>query len=213
MFFSFSLFFLGLAVSIDNFSTGIAYGVRSILISWKSAFVIGFCSAFTLFLGTLFGLASTQLMSGNFTTRLGGIILIGIGIVTLYNFYKKENLLKSCTIQKSIFHWEIKSIGLVIDIMRKPDLADFDHSGSINGLEAFFLGIALSLDAFGVGVSAAMMHVSIIPLMFSVFIMSAFFLKLGMLTGSTMSKNRLLKNVSFMPGIVLVLIGLLKIFK
>ncbi|MDF2558119.1 MAG: ytaF [Bacillales bacterium] len=211
MFFSYSIFFLGLAVSIDNFSTGIAYGLRSIQISWKSSFIIGFCSALTLFMGTLFGMASTHLLSGNFTTRLGGIILIGIGIVTLYNFYKKDSSLQPCVMDKPIFHWEIKSIGVVIEIMRKPDAADFDQSGSINGLEAFFLGIALSLDAFGVGISAAMMHVSILPLMSIVFIMSAFFLKLGMVTGSSLSKYRLLQNISFLPGIVLVLIGLLKI--
>lgn len=211
MFFSFSILFLGLAVSIDNFSTGIAYGLRTILITWRSSFLIGFCSGLTLFMGTLFGMASTHLLSGNFTSRLGGIILIGIGIVTLYNYFKKDSSLQFCFADKPIFHWEIKSIGIVIDIMRKPDVADFDHSGSINGLEAFFLGIALSLDAFGVGISAAMMHVSIIPLMTSVFLMSAFFLKLGMLAGKSLTKYPWLQNISFLPGIVLILIGLLKI--
>ena len=48
-----------------------------------------------------------------------------------------------------IFNFEIKSLGVVINILQKPTEVDFDNSGTINGVEALVLGIALSLDAFG----------------------------------------------------------------
>ena len=59
--------------------------------------------------------------------------------------------------KKLLFNWEIRSLGVVIHILKKPTRADFDRSGIITGLEALFLGVALSLDAFGAGIGAAML--------------------------------------------------------
>ncbi|MDI5788515.1 hypothetical protein PO124_09275 [Bacillus licheniformis] len=49
----------------------------------------------------------------------------------------------------------MKSLGIVIHILRKPTSADIDKSGIITGIEAFLLGFALSIDAFGAGIGAA----------------------------------------------------------
>ena len=68
--------------------------------------------------------------------------------------------MKAQSKEKIIFNFEIKSLGVVISILQKPTDVDFDKSGTINGVEALVLGIALSLDAFGAGIGAAMIGIS-----------------------------------------------------
>lgn len=73
-------------------------------------------------------------------------------------------------------------------------MADMDNSGSISSAEAFLLGTALSLDAFGAGIGAAMMGFPPVPTAFLIALMSALFLRLGMWIGFSCAKN--LKIVS-----------------
>ena len=44
----------------------------------------------------------------------------------------------------------------MIQILRKPTVADFDKSGTISAGEAL-LGIALSVDSFGAGIGASLL--------------------------------------------------------
>ena len=77
--------------------------------------------------------------------------------------------------RKTLVKIEIKSIGLVINVLKKPTAADLDNSGSITGIEAFILGIALSLDAFGAGFGAALLGYSPYALAIAVALMSSLF--------------------------------------
>ncbi len=205
-----SVIVLGLAVSIDNFGTGMTYGLRKVRIPFSSVITIGICSAISLFVGLMSGYIGSHFLNSESASKLGGVILIGIGLYTLYNFFKKETVLKSHS-SDALFHWEIKSFGIVINIMRKPLTADFDGSGSINGFEAVFLGIALSLDAFAVGISSAFMQLSYLPLIITTFIMSTAFLQLGIVSGSRLAEKNFLQKLAFLPGVVLILIGLMKL--
>ena len=45
----------------------------------------------------------------------------------------------------------------MIQILRKPTVADFDKSGTISAGEALLLGIALSVDSFGAGIGASLL--------------------------------------------------------
>ena len=66
---------------------------------------------------------------------------------------------------------ELKRIGIVIQILRTPQMADVDRSGIISASEALLLGIALSLDSFGAGLGAAMIGFS--PLLTALVISTA----------------------------------------
>ncbi|MCG3056169.1 manganese efflux pump, partial [Escherichia coli] len=91
---------------------------------------------------------------------IGGIIFVLLGMWILYQFFRPEEEETAKLEEKIIFKVEIKSIGLVINILKKPTTADLDKSGSITGVEALILGIALSLDAFGAGIAAALLGYS-----------------------------------------------------
>lgn len=91
-------------------------------------------------------------------------------------------------------NFEIKSLGIVINILKKPMSADFDNSGTITGVEAIVLGFALSLDAFGAGIGASMLGYSPLFLTIAVIIMSTSFVSLGMVGGALLSKKAIWRN-------------------
>ncbi|MGE6259319.1 sporulation membrane protein YtaF [Heyndrickxia sporothermodurans] len=207
--FQLSLLMLAFAVSLDNFSAGFTYGLRKMKISVKSVMIIAIFSGFSLYVACIFGRILQSFLQPEMANRLGGIILILIGAWVLYQFFRPE---KEANInnEKVVLNLEIRSLGVVINILKKPTSADFDNSGTINGIEAFMLGLALSLDAFGAGIGAAMLGYSPINLSLSVSIMSFLFVTGGLKLGKMFSHLNWMQKISFLPGILLILIGVLK---
>ena len=110
-----------------------------------------------------------------------------------------------------LLKFEIKSLGVVIHILRKPMSADIDKSGTINGVEAFLLGFALSLDAFGAGIGAALLGYSPLIMAISVAVMCSMFLFFGLKSGQLFSHNKWVQKFSFLPGVLLIMIGIWKL--
>lgn len=207
--FQLSLFLLAFAVSLDNFSTGFTYGLRKLRIPNKSILIIALCSGLSLFIAMLFGNILQKFMSPEFGNRFGGIILIAIGGWVLFQFFRSEKEVSEPQ-EKVVLKLEIRSLGFVIQILKKPTSADFDQSGTITGIEAFMLGVALSLDAFGAGIGAAMLGYSPISLSLIVAMMSLILVSVGIRLGKVFSHLNWMQKVSFLPGILLILIGILK---
>jgi len=134
-------------------------------------------------------------------------MMIGIWMVCQNVFAKR----KKRKTDQTLFHLEIKSLGIVIQVLEKPAVADFDKSGAITGIEALILGIALSLDAIGAGVSAALLGYSPLFMSITVAAMSSLFVFSGIKTGSFFSKLHWFKKFSFVPGCLLMLVGILKL--
>ncbi|WP_405079823.1 MntP/YtaF family protein [Paenibacillus chitinolyticus] len=111
-----------------------------------------------------------------------------------------------------MFSIEIKRLGLVIQILRTPSAADVDRSGNISSSEATLLGIALSLDAFGAGIGAALIGYT--PLLTStvIAVTSGLFIYFGLKIGYTYSGLGWIRKVSVLPGVVLILMGISKLF-
>jgi putative sporulation protein YtaF len=108
---------------------------------------------------------------------------------------------------KNIWTLELKKIGIVVQILRTPMAADIDRSGGISGKEALILGLALSLDAFGAGIGAALLGYS--PWLTAVTIgtMSSVFVFGGMKVGSMFADTKWMSRLRFLPGIVLIVLG------
>jgi putative sporulation protein YtaF len=208
--FQLSLFILAFAVSLDNFSTGFTYGLRKMRIPNKSVFIIALCSGISLFIAMLFGNILQKFMSPEIGNRFGGAILIVIGAWVLYQFFRPEKEVDEDPQEKVVLKLEIRSLGFVIHILKKPTSADFDQSGTITGIEAFMLGLALSLDAFGAGIGAAMLGYSPISLSIIVAVMSLLFVSGGIRLGKIFSHLNWMQKVSFLPGVLLIVIGILK---
>lgn len=211
MVYTISLLLLALAVSLDSFSVGFTYGLRKMKIPFKSIAIIAGCSAITLIIAMVFGHILERVFTATVAESIGGVILILLGAWILFQFFRPEKEKEVLPHEKTIINFEIKSLGIVINILKKPMSADFDHSGTITGIEALMLGLALSLDAFGAGVGAAMLGFSPIYLAGSVASMSLIFVYLGLTIGTLFSHNSWVQRFSFLPGILLILIGIWKI--
>lgn len=208
--FTIPLLLLAFAVSLDSFSVGFTYGLRKMKIPLKSIVIISCCSALSLLFGTSIGHLLETFVSVKIAEQIGGVVLIFLGGWILYQFFRSEKSKKMIHGEKTIVNFEIKSLGIVINILKKPLTADFDQSGSITGIEAFMLGVALSLDAFGAGVGAVMLGFSPILLAITVALMSSLFVLLGINLGGHFSKGEIVQKFSFIPGILLILIGIWK---
>lgn len=106
---------------------------------------------------------------------------------------------------------ELKRLGLVIQILRTPQAADVDKSGIISASEAIMLGVALSLDAFGAGLGAAMIGIPALPTALTIALASAVFLVGGMRFGFRFSAWKGMQALSFLPGLLLIMMGIMKL--
>ncbi len=210
-----SLLLLAFAVSLDSFSVGFTYGMRKMRIPLKSILIIAGCSAGTM-LGAMFlGEILTNVFPIYITEKLGGFILMLIGAWVLYQFFRpskeSDEEEEEGEVEKTIVNFEIKTFGIVINILRKPMTADIDKSGTITGVEAFLLGLALSLDAFGAGIGAALLGYS--PIIMSVLVacMSSLFVWIGIKSGHIFAKFSWVDKFSCLPGIILIMIGIWKL--
>lgn len=209
----FSLLLLALAVSLDSFGVGLTYGLRKMKLPIKSLIFIAICSAASILIAMVFGKIITKYLPPSIAGSLGGIILIVIGTWALYQMFRPAKSDQQDSEKKEvILNFEIEMFGLVIRILRKPMEADFDNSGTITGKEAFLLGIALSLDAFGAGIGAALIGYSPIFMAVSVATMSALFVTLGMKSGFRFSDSTLMKKFSFIPGLLLIVLGIWNLY-
>lgn len=207
--YTFSLLLLAIAISLDSFGAGLAYGLRNIKIPAKSIIIIAFCTAISLGTAMFLGQLIQGLLSPVIANRIGGAILIAIGGWVIFQFFRSEKDHPGLT-EKLEFNWEIKSLGIVIHILKKPTRADFDSSGTLTGIEAFMLGTALSLDAFGVGIGAAMLGFSPILLAGAAAVMGGLFLAGGIAFGGLFAHMRAIQKFTFFPGVLLIVIGFLK---
>lgn len=206
-----SLLLLAFAVSLDSFSVGFTYGMRKMSIPLKSIFIIACCSAVTLLIAMLVGDLMTRIFPLYITGRLGGFILVLIGAWVLYQFFRPAKEVSEDETEKTLINFEIKTLGIVINILRKPMSADIDKSGTITGIEAFLLGVALSLDAFGAGIGAALLGYSPVIMSILVACMSSLFVSVGIKSGYVFSKFDWMDKFSCLPGIILIMIGLWKL--
>ncbi|SHE75714.1 putative sporulation protein YtaF [Seinonella peptonophila] len=195
---------LAIAVSLDSLSAGCSYGMRNIRIPFLSKLIIAFCSGCVIFLAMSIGNQLKQLFPIVMMQVIGMVILISLGCIAIYqgicNTGDQENTEKEET-------WN------PFTILRKPTIADVDRSGSISSWEAILLGFALALDAFGVGLGAAMLDFPVLWLSFCITITAGLFLHLGMILGfRLMTQGRWGRYLSCIPGVLLILLGLSRLW-
>src|SRR5699024_3648995 len=125
------LLFIVLAVSFDSFMIGISFGMKKINVPIRAYIVIFLLSCTVVFtamkMGDLFGLFLPE----KWTDVIGSFIFISLGLLLLRsNQRSNQRSTSNATFDK-------------------------DQSKHISLKEAFFLGMFLTMDAFGAGFGAA----------------------------------------------------------
>ncbi|WP_018921698.1 sporulation membrane protein YtaF [Salsuginibacillus kocurii] len=218
-----SIFLLAFAVSLDSFGVGLTYGMRALRLSVLAYLCIVICSFLFVYLASIAGDVLQIYLPARVAESLGGWILIGIGAWAFYQGLlhagdRKEDRPSNKPVKQRIesmerllFHIEIRWLGLVIRIIRKPTSADVDGSGVISFKEALLLGVALSLDAFGAGLGASFMGISATALAFTVSIMCIVFLALGIRGGNWLAKFPFMQALTYVPGLLLIALGIIEV--
>jgi len=197
----FYTFLIALTNNFDNIGVRIAYSIRGIRIStlinlWISVitFVISFFAAFS---GTIIsGAISKQLSS-----LIAMLLLSVIGSWMILEPYLKKG--KDCT-EESVQEND-KSIS---HVLLHPKNADMDNSKHINFREATFLGIALSINNVGGGVSAGIIGLNSFWVGFLSAVLSFLALWAGNYVAIFFIKWNLSKKASVVAGLLLIAIGI-----
>lgn len=196
------LFLLVIAVSLDGLGVGISYGMKKTRIPLIAIVIIMLCSGFTVLVAMTVGGSLKLFLPPVLSEKIGGIILICLGLFTLINIVRTK-IDHSAEVKKTTILTDMKKV------LRSPLQADLDNSGNISKLEAALLGTALALDAFGAGIAASLMHYPASITALLVALMSGAFLIIGIKLGLLLSKYKTTKLVSYLPPLLLIGIGIL----
>ncbi|MBX5476200.1 MAG: sporulation membrane protein YtaF [Clostridia bacterium] len=138
---------IAVAVSLDGLVVGAAYGVHRIRLHVAGLAIIGATSTLLVAAAQAAGGRLAAWLPPEWAGRLGGLMLIAVGVTFL--------LQQRASRAPSDSDTRPRSTSRVIQIWRAPEAADADRSGTIDWREALVLGLALSMDAFGAGLGAA----------------------------------------------------------
>jgi len=227
----FSSVLLAMALSLDGFGAGVTYGLRKTRIPLLSVLIISLCSGLVLGVSMQAGALLQRFLSPSVASVIGAAILILLGLWSLYQQIRRRNeseeeaharvkvedppcevsMASQEQLQRAVFSLEIPKVGVVIQILRSPAKADLDDSGSISPWEAMWLGIALSLDAFGAGLGAAMLGFSPLGTAAVVALFSGIFLMLGIRVGLRFAAKGGMRLISYLPALMLIIMGIMKL--
>jgi putative sporulation protein YtaF len=216
-----SMVMLALAVSLDSFSVGMTYGLQKMKFPLRSIIVISILSGCMLLISMYVGTFLAFVLPVQVERWIAATILILLGVWAIYNVVRKQEETVSVELETyeekntatpRIWRLHLKRFGIVIQVLKQPSLADLDRSGTISVKEALLIGVALSMDAFGAGLSASFLGYSPMILALLVSTMNIIFIRVGLKIGRQFSQTKMMKKATIIPGTILICLGITKIF-
>lgn len=209
---------LAVSLSMDAVGIGISYGLRGIKTPWSARLII--CVISILFTGLAVGLGNLMLMviPPAAAKLIGALMLAALGLfIIVQSFYeqkKEETPKKKRKKNDTILDVAFKSLGISIKIMRNPPSGDIDKSAHIDAVEAVYLGVALSIDSFGAGVSSAISGLSSFLVPFAAGGCQLLFLCLGDLFGRRLKLFHSVNSQVFVviSGVLLIVLSMVRYF-
>ncbi|MBW5470615.1 sporulation membrane protein YtaF [Brevibacillus formosus] len=225
-----ALLLVSLAISMDSVSVGLTYGLRNMKMPFLSLVVVSGCSFAVVYGVMLVGSSLTEWLTPEIGKYIGAAVLILMGLFTLWRLIatrsgteaqestaESSNAVVAAEKQEEqepiVLLSQFRIFGVMIQILKDPSKADADRSGHIMGWEAVMLGLALSLDAFGAGISLTFLGYSPLLVALCIAVMSALLLVVGIALGRRAGKARWLTRLTWLPPILLICIGVAKSLK
>jgi len=200
---------LVLALSLDAFMASIAYGTNKIKMPFKSILIIDIVCATFLALSIFFGIQIRKVLPESIALILGATILILLGI-----YYLFESIFKSYLENKLKENEKVKiklfDIWFVIDVYVDETKADFNLSKNLDSKEALYLATALSLDSLAVGFGSSLGNINYLQVIGLSLIIGMLSIWSGLFIGKKIVEKTKI-NLSWLSGIILIILGLLKL--
>lgn len=195
------LLVVGIAVgnNLDNLGAGIAYGIGGIRLpplvnAWISLITFLITAA-----AVGLGAQATLILPLPLAKLVSACVLCGMGGWLLLPARYKQRLQAQAVEREP-------SVG-VLGLLADPSRADRDGSRHIDLREATLLGVALSINNVGGGVSAGLAHLSVGGTALCSAVLSFLVLWLGSWAGLRLATTRLGDYAQVTAGILLILIG------
>jgi len=195
---------IALTNNFDNISVRIAYSIRGIRISMLNNIWI---SAITFIISTSAAMAG-ETIAGTIGKQISSFVSMAllsfIGSYMIFGDYIKRNK----NIEVPLKENKSRRNNGFLSIFSKPEDADIDDSKYIDFKEATFLGVALSINNIGGGLSAGMIGLN----SFFIGLVSAIISFLALWAGNYMSaifdRWKFKNKANIIAGIILILIGI-----
>lgn len=202
-----SLLMIALAVSIDGFWGGFAFGLKKTRIPLISLIIISSWSIVCTMAAMIFGSSIKNYIPIEWVKYIGASLLLLLGIFTLKEGFEHKKKKNIHPMNKPKNAFDITKLFLVL---HNPIAADVDEQNDIKPSESTLLGIAVAMDA-----SIAAFTLSLLgfnpyttPFLFG----ATHFLLIG--AGNLLAKLRIInyfsEKFSLIPGIILIGLALLR---
>ncbi len=204
---------LAVSLSLDSFGVGIAYGMRKVNIPLVSKLIICFFSIVYSGAAIALGGVLCSALPPAVSKTAGIIILAGMGVYILLQALRKTETAPPAGTGPDSAEKRTEKRPGTMRVLKDPEEGDLDRSGVIDIKESLLLGLALSIDAIGVGVGSSMAGLASAAIPFAIGLFQLFFLYAGIFLGRKAAGiGRLNKKaVSLAPGLLLLVLALLRI--
>ena len=187
---------ISLANNLDNTGVGFAYGVARIRLPhlvnlWVSAITFLITAS-----AVAFGSGIGHFLPAQIARCLSATILCTIGAMVIYPAVKRSRVDRPA------------STNPISRVLEDPIKADADDSRHIDYREGALLGVALSINNIGGGISAGLVHLSVFWTAILSSVISFFVLWLGGILGRRLAAGRIAEYATVLSGLMLIGIGL-----
>lgn len=194
---------LALATSLDSLGVGVAYGLSGTRVRVSAHGCIAAVMLIITWSAVYAGNHVSRYLPELVTHLLSATFFVVVGIWMIVPIIRKKR-----SEQQRGEPGVPGSPPTLREVLNDPRLADRDSSRDIDMREALLLGVALSLNNIGGGVSAGMIQIT--PA--SMALLSVFFnvvcLNTGHLMGARLNGTRLSAHAQVLSGALMILVGL-----
>ncbi len=208
-----SILLLALVMNIDGFTAGLAYRMAGMDLPLSSRLLMSGASAVILACSMLLGASIANFVPASALHYLPGVLLILMGLFLLWQAKIKKQ-------EAGGLIWQVRVpfFGVMIQILRDPKHCDKNHDQTILGGEALYLGVALAMDSWGIGLALGVDETPVLLAVIMVAVIEFLLLTLSLRVGAYLCKKqrrwqgrRLRLLSSYLPALVLLGLGLVKI--
>jgi len=208
------------AISVDAFVVGLTYGVKGIILPFRSTLIVSVTSGLTVFLSMLLGLFSTAIIDATFVNLIAVVLLTLMGLWRISTVWQKQNKHGSILASVLFFCSRLPLISYMVNVMREPEKAAGDNE-EVDNKEAWLLGLVLAFDSIGGGFAIAMAGLSLLMTPVMVTVVSCILIMTAIMIGEKFRffifpEGKIKKNIEhfldYFPGLIILLLALWKVF-
>lgn len=178
--------------NLDTLFVCISYSVKNIKLPKLSMFIISLISSIGTYCSMIFGKSILKYAHLNHVELFGSVILILMGLYFVYDCTLKQDYAKTI-------------------LLDDPTIADADNSGVIDFKEAVILATVLTINNIGVGISCAIVGISIYLTTFFTWLTSLIAMYIGFNVSSKFPIGNFGKLSQILAGIIIIFVGVIKI--